>query len=127
MNLKEFTKKTIKEIVEGVDEISSELSREVKVANTQESRSVEFDVAVTTSSKDEVAGNVEAGAEIKVVPFLGGIAKGNGSISNEEMSSTITRIKFGVNIDSLTKTEHENIQKSIAQINRSTYKPNGGY
>lgn len=113
MDLKNFTKEIVRQISEGVDEISSELSREVKVVKAENTRSIEFDVAVTATDTFNTAGKVQGAGQIKVVPFLGGIVKGEGEMEKEIYNSTVTRIRYGVDISVLTKEEEKASFSSI--------------
>lgn len=97
MELKEFTKKAILEIVEAVEEARNESKRDMHLKSTKDTRTVEFDIAVSAETKDGKEGK----AGIKVWQVL----EGGGGLSSEIKNSTITRIKFGVYIDELTKEE----------------------
>jgi hypothetical protein len=97
MELKEFIKKALSEIIEAVDEVSDSASREVYLQNTEGSRSVEFDVAVTASEK----GTNEGGAGIRVLHFV----ELGGSKSSEVTNTTVSRVRFGVTARSWKKGE----------------------
>lgn len=113
MNLKEFTKQALTEIINGVEETRTMSSRDLRLTGTKENRTVEFDVAVTVETKKKTEGETE----IKVLAF----AAAGGHIGQETTNSTITRIKFGVNVDPLTKTEeiqaNAQYEKSMAAYN----------
>ena len=102
MELEQFTKKIISDIVRAVDGVSDELQREVSLRDTKDTRTIEFDIAITTEKTDGVGG--EAG--IKVIEFI----QGKGEISKEVKNSTVSRVKFGVNVNFWTKKE-EALQK----------------
>ena len=95
MELKEFVSKALKDIIDGVEDVRSESVRDLFLNKTDQSRTVEFDIAVT--AEDVVTGKAEAG--IKVLS-LGGFG---GDVSTETKNSTVSRIKFGVHIDTWEK------------------------
>lgn len=113
MDLKEFVKETLAEIVEAVDESSKDASREIYLRNTGDTRTIEFDIAVSAESTD--AKNGKAG--IRVLQF----AEAGGDISKETKNSTVSRIKFGVNVSTSTKAEDA---RSMASYNREMEKYN---
>ena len=58
---------------------------------------MEFDIAVSVEDTDAKSGK----AGIKVLQF----AEAGGDISKETKNSTVSRIKFGINVDTATKAE----------------------
>lgn len=110
MELKEFTKKAIAEIVEGVDEVSNNLQRRVLLSDIKEKRTIEFDVAVTVEE------NIGSGGkgEIKVL----GLIMAGGGVEKETKSSTVSRIQFGVYVDVDTKKESQRKQVEVNDHNR---------
>lgn len=99
MELKEFVKSVLKDVVDAVEETTKESSREMYLVNNTGSRSIEFDIAVTVEGSD----SREGGAGIKVFQLI----EGGGKISSETKNSTVSRIQFGVFVDTQTKTERE--------------------
>jgi hypothetical protein len=98
MELKEFVKKVITDLDEAVSEANAETDREIRFRGVKEqSRALEFDVAVTVESKTSSGGK----AGIKVFEFIEAGAGGN----TEQISSTVSHVRFGVDIDSHTKAE----------------------
>lgn len=85
------------ELIRGVDAARAETNRNVYLSSPSGSRTVEFDVAVTVENKDAAAGK----AGVRVLNF----AEAGGDIRSETTNSTVSRIKFGLNIDALTKEE----------------------
>lgn len=100
MELKEFVKKALLDITNGVEEASKEACRKIEISETQKHRSVEFDVAV---SAEETAG-ASGKAGVKVWAFV----EASGNMNAETKNSTVSRIAFGVNIDCFTKEERAN-------------------
>jgi hypothetical protein len=97
MELKQFVKNALKDLVDAVEEARNESARDMNLTSSQDNRTVEFDIAVTV----EDATNSSGKAGIKVFQII----EGGGNISKELKNSEVSRIKFGVNIDSLTKEE----------------------
>jgi len=97
MELKEFVTKVLKDLVDAVEEARASASRDMHLNATSEQRTVEFDIAVTV--QDTVAGKGKAG--IKVLQFV----EAGGDLSKEKLNSTVSRIRFGVHIDFMTKDE----------------------
>lgn len=107
MEIKEFVKNVLKDIVDAVEEIRRESSRDMHLASHKDTnQTIEFDIAVTV--EDSTKGSGRAG--IKVFQFI----EGGGDISNELKNSSVSRIKFGVYIN--TSTKQENAQH-LVQIN----------
>lgn len=97
MELKDFTKKIISDIVQSVDEVSSESRREIRLHYTKEARTIEFDIAITVERSDRKKGDVG----VKVIEFV----QGQGEMTRESKNSTVSRVKFGVNVSGQTKAE----------------------
>ena len=98
MELKEFVKSVIKDVVDAVEETRRESSRDMHLASHKDSnQTVEFDIAVTV--EDNTTGSGKAG--IKVFQLI----EGGGEVSREAKNSSISRIKFGVYISTITKEE----------------------
>jgi len=86
MELKNFVKTTIMQIMNAVKEASDELKLDdvIFVGTKADKRCIEFDVAVAVEES--------GGASIKVVPFI----PIGGEFSGELKNSTISRVQFGV-------------------------------
>jgi hypothetical protein len=97
MELKEFIKKVIKDTVEGVEESSDSSVRTVNLASRPDRRTIEFDVAVSAEEKTTAEGK----AGVKVLAFM----EAGGNVGSESKNSTVSRITFGVDVNSLTKSE----------------------
>ncbi len=106
MELKEFVKSVLKDVVDAVEETRSESSRDMHLDAGKEQRTVEFDIAVTV--EDATTGSGKAG--IKVFQLI----EGGGGVSKELRNSSVSRIKFGVYIDRWTKTENAASNAQIA-------------
>lgn len=107
MELKEFVKSVLKEVVDAVEETRKESSRDMHLSPGKDQKSVEFDIAVTV--EDSTSGSGRAG--IKVFQLI----EGGGEISKEAKNSSVSRISFSVYVDTWTKQEHSNFK---AQNNR---------
>ena len=112
MELKEFVKKVLTDLVEAVEESRIASARDMYLSGSQEARTVEFDIAVTV--EDATASSGKAG--IKVFQVI----EGGGDISKELRNSSVSRIKFGVYIDRWTKRENASSDTQNAKLN-------GGY
>lgn len=104
MELKEFIKKALTEIIEAVDEVGQFACREPYLHDADGSRSIEFDIAVSASEK----GTSNGGAGIRVLHFV----EIGGKVGNEVTNTTVSRIKFGVQVSSIKKDEPQPYQSS---------------
>jgi|AntRauTorckE6833_2_1112554.scaffolds.fasta_scaffold55649_1 hypothetical protein len=107
MDLKEFTKNVLIDLDTAISEARSETSRDITFTGSKENRTVEFDIAVAVESSTEKSGS----AGIKVLEFV----KGDGKMSLESKNSTVSRVKFGVNFETLTKEEGSTRKELIAK------------
>lgn len=87
MELKTFIKQSLTEIINGVDEASAEVNREICFVHTN-SENVQFDIAVTIEDSKGKEGG------IKVASLF------TGGISSESKNSTISRLSFQLYIPS---------------------------
>lgn len=98
MELKEFVKKVLVDLVDAVEEARAESIRDMKLCNNKNSsQTVEFDIAVT--AEDNIAKSGQAG--IKVFKFI----EAGSDASKEVRNSSVSRISFGVNVESYRKDE----------------------
>jgi hypothetical protein len=112
MELKDFIKKVLSDLVASVEEVRMESNRDMHLTSTTENRTVEFDIAVTTEDATSASGK----AGIKVFQII----EGGGNMQTENKNSSVSRIKFGVYIDTLTKEEDAQHKARIAsQFNRN--------
>lgn len=98
MELKDFIKNVLKEVVEAVEETRGESMRDMHLDSVPDRRTVEFDIAVT--AEDSVGSSGRAG--IKVFSFI----EGGGDVSSQVKNSSVSRIQFGVHVDRWTKEEN---------------------
>lgn len=118
MNLKEFVKEILIELNDAVDEARVSTSRDIRFSEKDDSRTVEFDIAVSA----ENTGTKHGKAEVKVLQFAGV----GGNISNESKNSTVSHVRFGLQIEPITKKERaERIAASKArnESNRQKHNP----
>ncbi len=111
MELKEFVKSIIRDVVDAVEETRDESSRDMYLASAKEGRTIDFDIAVTV--EDSIEGKGKAG--IKVL----GLIEGGGKITKDKKNSTVSRIKFGVDIDRWTKEESGRLEATEQDISFS--------
>lgn len=111
MNLQEFVKDVLVSIEGAIEEARGSTSRDIRFAETKDQRTVEFDIAVSV----EETANKSGKAGIRVLQF----AEAGGDISKENKNSTVSRIKFGVHIESMTRTEHQEMVAAVDRINNT--------
>lgn len=110
MQLKEFIKNALQDIINGVEDVRTDSVRDVRLtSNKEKDQTVEFDIAVTVESNN----STEAGGGIKVFQVI----QAEGAMTMETKNSSITRIKFGVHVEPLTKDERE--KKTMLYHHRS--------
>ena len=97
MDLKEFVKSVLIDLDKAVDEARQQTSRDISFTSNNNSRTIEFDIAVTAEENQTAAGK----AGVKVLKFI----EAGGDLSKENKSSTVSRISFGLRINSFTKDE----------------------
>ncbi|MFA6397488.1 MAG: hypothetical protein WDK96_01410 [Candidatus Paceibacterota bacterium] len=91
-------KSVIKDVVDAVEETRKESSRDMHLLSHKDSnQTVEFDIAVSAEDTTKTGGK----AGIRVLQFV----EGGGEINKEIKSSTVSRVKFGVYISTITKSE----------------------
>lgn len=109
MELKEFTKLALIEIVEAAKEANEVFQENAFISNKHSDGSywkydpqfVEFDVAVTSTETDSSNG----GAKLKVASML----SLGGDLSSQSINQTVSRIKFSIPLvlDVSNKTLHQ--------------------
>ncbi len=109
MNLRDFVKDVLVGIEGAIESARKDTLRDISFAETKDQRTVEFDIAVSVEELDKANGR----AGVRVLEF----AEAGGDISKENKNSTVSRIKFGVRIDSITRDEHQRINSEIARVN----------
>lgn len=95
MELKEFVKKALLDLVNAVDEANESLDRKLTLISSKDNRTIEFDVAV--SVEEDTAEKGSGGGEIRVLNFIS--AGGKGEVAHAIKNSTVSRVKFGVDVD----------------------------
>lgn len=106
MDLKEFVKKVLIDLVQAVEETRAEAVRDMHLSDNDQNRTIEFDIAVSAEENLDTSGK----AGIKVLQFI----EGGGSISKGSKNSTVSRVKFGIKIGNLTKEEEGERDARIA-------------
>lgn len=116
MNLQEFVSNVLVSLDKAVDNARGEMKRDVRFVDTKDQRTVEFDIAVSVEEIDAKSGK----AGIKVLQFV----EGGGDISKESKNSTVSRVKFGIRIDQLTKEEdaaQDTVIRNMNENNRNRF------
>jgi len=114
MELKEFVKKVIIDLDLAIKEVGQETEHGVSFSDKKEKRTIEFDIAVTTEDIDIKSGKTG----IRVLQF----AEAGGKISKENKNSTVSRISFGVHVDTITKQERQEINNRYKRNKQISYR-----
>jgi len=85
------------DITGAISESTSEAPYSMRLQSAGDKRTIEFDIAVSAEEKNSKSG----GAGIKVLQFL----EAGGKLDNETKNSTVSRIKFGINVNLLNKED----------------------
>ncbi len=109
MELKQFVKSALKDVIDAVEELKTECSRDMHLDSLKDQRTVEFDIAVTAEDATSASGK----AGIKIFSVL----EGGGEASKELKNSSVSRIHFGVHVDRYTKAENARIDSINAHYN----------
>ncbi len=96
MELKDFVKNVLVDLVNAVEEARSGSERDMHLRGDNEGDIV-FDIAVTV--EESKAGGGKAGIKVW------GLIEAGGDASKEIKNSTVSRIKFGVHVSGTTKKE----------------------
>lgn len=88
MELKDFIAETLKQINDGLKDSTTYTEKQGGKGTYSEPISVQFDVALTTSSKDEIGG----GAKINVASIF----NAGGTTSMKDSSEQYNRVRFAV-------------------------------
>ncbi len=99
MNLKEFVRSVLVDINAAVDEATGLTAREIRFSEKDNARTIEFDIAVTAETKDKANGKTS----LRVLE----LADAGAELGKEGRNSTVSRIVFGLSIDSSTREERE--------------------
>ena len=110
MELKDFIKKVIADTVEAVDESSNGATRKVTLAHRTDKRTIEFDVAVSVEETKKTDGK----AGVKVLSFM----EAGAGVGKESKNSTVSRITFGVDVNTSTKQEEAEEEASYRAYER---------
>lgn len=103
MELKEFIKNALNDILTGVEEVRVDAVRDIRVEGDKDKSAIEFEIAVTVENDN----TTKNGGKITVLSLL---SAGSES-AKEYKNSSVSKIKFGVYVDSETKIE-ENLRRS---------------
>lgn len=111
MNLKPFLKTAIVDIVSAMEESSKELGREIHIGLQGDSKSVEFDIAVTAESA--LSGQATTGIKVLGVGL-------DAELKGDTKQSEISRIKFRAYIPSKKFEKQEEDRKNMNAQNKQT-------
>ncbi len=112
MDLRDFVKNVLIDVNAAVDEAGKETSRDIRFSVNENNRTIEFDIAVSAESTDKKNGK----AGIQVLQFV----NVGGDLSSEHINSSVSRVVFGLSIDSSTRTEKEEIHAAVMERNNRT-------
>ena len=110
MEVKEFVKSILTQLDQAVDEARDVSVRDMTLRSGPDARTVEFDIAISVEEGSATGGK----AGIKVLSFV----EAGGAKSRVVTNSTISRVRFGVDIDSNTRAEKIEQKAKIRQVNR---------
>lgn len=113
MDLSKFVEQVLVELNSAVDSARAKTSRDIHFTDTDSSRTVEFDIAVSAEDKSEASGK----AGVRVLKFV----EGGGNISKGTVNTTVSRVKFGINISHMTKTEQAESVGAVIDHNRNLH------
>jgi hypothetical protein len=88
MELEEFIKRSIIDIVKGVKGAAKDLESCLYLIDAEGKRTIEFDIAVTAEANENLNGKVG----IKVLSLL----SGGGEVGSNIKNSKVSRISFGI-------------------------------
>ena len=111
MDILEFVTSVLVDLDNAIESTGRHTKRRVYFTNPKDSRTVEFDIAVSVEKSADKSGK----AGVKVL----GIAQGDGQLKLSDKSSTISRVRFGVNIDPNTREENEAESREIEVYNNN--------
>lgn len=111
MELGEFVSTVLSDLVNAVEEASTKSIRDIHLSQRQDSRTVEFDIAVT--AENTLSGGGKAG--IKVINFF----EINGGAEGAVRNSTVSRVQFGVTIDTSTKAQNIKFENEVNSRNNA--------
>ena len=111
MELKDFVKKVLVDLDGAVSEARGEMQRDVRFSDGKDQRTVEFDIAVSA----EETGVADGKTGVRVLQFV----EAGGSMSKENKNSTVSRVKFGIRIDSMTREEGRELELKNQRFEQS--------
>ncbi len=106
MELKLFVKNALLELISAIEEVGKESEREVHLAKPQDNKCIMFDIAVTV--ENSIKGNVKGSTE-GIIKVLG--ASIAGDVGGELRSGNVSRVSFGVYVDSETNQQKNERRK----------------
>ncbi len=113
MELKEFIKKALSDIIGGVEEVRVNSVRNIRIEGDKDKSAIEFEVAVTVENDN----TTKTGGSITVLSLL----QTGGESMKEYKNSSVSKIKFGIYVDRETKAEEsfrKNEQQEFFRQNR---------
>ena len=93
------------DIDSAVDEARKATSRDISFTSNSERSTVEFDKALTAEQTSVAGGK----AGVRVLS----LAKGGGEIKKNMKNQTVSRVQFGLYIDSMTKSEAQSNSRDV--------------
>ena len=113
MELKEFIKNALNDILAGVEDVRVSAVRDIRVEGDKDKSAIEFEVAVTVENDN----TAKSGGKITVLSLL----QAAGESTKEYKNSSVSKIKFGIYVDRETKAEEsfrKNEQQEFFRRNR---------
>jgi hypothetical protein len=110
MEIKEYVKTVLKEVITGLEESEQELGREMHLSVPQDNKSVEFDIATTVENSLGKQGNLKGAVKV-----LGFGVDSAGEMKAESKDSSTSRIKFGVYVNTQNKKQEASNRQGIKE------------
>jgi hypothetical protein len=124
VDLQQFVTSVLTQLDAAVSQARADTQRDIRFQASQGSRTVEFDVAVTVESEK----SKEGGAKLEVAGFwmVGGHL--GGGMTDSAKEPTVSRVRFGVHIEPLTKDEQAaRDRRNEEAMRRSRAEQTGSY
>lgn len=108
MEVKDFVKTVIAQVVTALEESEQELGRAIHLSLPADKKSIEFDLATTVESSFGKEGKLQGAVKI-----LGIGTEGSGLMKTESKDSYTSRVKFGISVNAQNKKQEEERCKEI--------------
>lgn len=119
MDLKEFVKQTITDIIQGVEEAKRQNPQRPIYFATSDKKNLQFDVAVMVENVDGKSDTVSGQGASKItvlgIGMVGTEISGTEKSDISQRNSTVSRIKFDLMVSSLNEEENRKLELTTAE------------